>query len=37
MDPDFAILAEAWPTLPHALKEGILAMVKAAKIAKYAK
>jgi len=30
-DPDLAILATAWPTLPAALKAGILAMVKAAR------
>jgi hypothetical protein len=28
-DPDFALVADAWPTLPAALKAGILAMVKA--------
>jgi len=28
-DPDFRAVAEAWPSLPAALKAGILAMVKA--------
>ena len=28
-DPDLARLIEAWPTLPPALKAGILAMVEA--------
>ena len=30
-DPDLAQVAAAWPTLPPALRAGILAMVKAAK------
>ena len=29
-DPDLVAVANAWPTLPPALKAGILAMVKAA-------
>ena len=29
VDPDLATIAAAWPTLPAALKAGILAMVKA--------
>lgn len=29
-DPTFAVLADAWPTLPAAIKAGIVAMVKAA-------
>ena len=29
-DPDLAALITAWPTLPAALKSGIVAMVKAA-------
>ena len=29
-NPDFRILETAWPTLPAALKAGIVAMVKAA-------
>ncbi len=29
-DADFLALADAWPTLPPALKSGIVAMVKAA-------
>ena len=37
IDQDLAAVIQAWPTLPAALKAGILAMVKAAKIAKYAK
>ena len=28
-DPDLARIMEAWPTLPEALRAGILAMVKA--------
>ena len=31
LPPDLAELVNAWPTLPAALKAGILAMVKAAK------
>ena len=30
VDPDLATIVAAWPTLPAALKAGILAMVKAA-------
>ena len=30
-DPDLAKLVTAWPTLPEAIKAGIVAMVKAAK------
>lgn len=30
VDPDLARLVEAWPTLPAALKAGIVAMVNAA-------
>ncbi len=33
-DPDLAAVVDAWPTLPEALKAGILAMVKAAAVAK---
>jgi hypothetical protein len=29
-DPDLAAVVEAWPTLPAAIRAGILAMVKAA-------
>ena len=29
-DPDLAVVVEAWPTLPEAVRAGILAMVKAA-------
>ena len=29
-DPDLAAVVDTWPTLPEALKAGILAMVKAA-------
>jgi hypothetical protein len=29
-DPDLAVINAAWPTLPEALKAGILAMIKAA-------
>jgi hypothetical protein len=29
-DPDLAEVAQAWPTLPTALRTGILAMVRAA-------
>lgn len=28
--PDLAAISEAWPRLPQALKDGILAMVRAA-------
>jgi hypothetical protein len=31
MAPDLAELVAAWPTLPEAIKAGILAMVKATK------
>jgi hypothetical protein len=30
-EPDLQVLIDAWPTLPEALRCGILAMVKAAK------
>ena len=30
-DPDLATFVEAWPTLPEAVRAGIVAMVKAAK------
>jgi hypothetical protein len=30
-DPDLAAVVKAWPTLPEAIRAGILAMVKAAK------
>jgi len=30
LPPDLAAVAKAWPTLPGALKAGIVAMVKAA-------
>jgi len=29
-DPDLARMANAWPTLPDAIKAGILAMVRSA-------
>jgi hypothetical protein len=29
-DPDLARIVDAWPTLPSALKAGIVAMVRAA-------
>jgi hypothetical protein len=29
-DPDLAAMMSAWPSLPEAIKTGILAMVKAA-------
>ena len=29
IDPDLQVLMTAWPTLPDALRQGILAMVKA--------
>jgi hypothetical protein len=32
-DPDLALVLHAWPTLPDALRAGIVAMVKAAGIA----
>jgi hypothetical protein len=31
IDPDLAAILDAWPTLPDALKVGIVAMVKAAR------
>jgi hypothetical protein len=31
-DPDLAAIVAAWPELPEAIKAGILAMVKAARI-----
>lgn len=30
VDPDLAEIASAWPTLPDAIKAGVMAMVKAA-------
>jgi hypothetical protein len=30
-DPDFRLLRDTWPTLPAAVKAGILAMVRAVK------
>jgi hypothetical protein len=30
-DPDLAVVVAAWPSLPEAIRAGILAMVKAAK------
>jgi hypothetical protein len=30
IDPDFAALIDAWPTLPQAIRAGILALVRAA-------
>ena len=30
MDPALAAVIEAWPTLPEAIKAGILAMIRAA-------
>ncbi len=30
IDPDLALLIDAWPTLPAALKTGIVAMIEAA-------
>jgi hypothetical protein len=30
MDPDLASVIETWPSLPEAIRAGILAMVKAA-------
>jgi hypothetical protein len=29
-DPDLRAVVEAWPTLPEAMKAGILAMIRAA-------
>ena len=31
LDPDLAVVVDVWPTLPDAVKVGILAMVRAAK------
>jgi hypothetical protein len=31
LDPDLAAVVDAWPTLPAAIKAGILAMIGAAK------
>lgn len=31
-DADFLAVADAWPTLPVALKAGILAMIRAARV-----
>jgi hypothetical protein len=31
LDPDLTAILDAWPTLPDALKAGIVAMVKAAR------
>jgi hypothetical protein len=31
-DPELARIVDAWPTLPDALKAGILAMVEAASV-----
>jgi hypothetical protein len=31
MDPDLLAILEAWPTLPEAIKAGVVAMVKAAR------
>ena len=28
-DPDFALVADRWPTLPEALRAGIVAMIRA--------
>jgi hypothetical protein len=33
IDPELAIVVAAWPTLPPAICAGIIAMVKAAKLA----
>jgi hypothetical protein len=33
-DPDLSAVVDAWPTLPEALKDGILAMVRAASVEK---
>jgi hypothetical protein len=30
IDPNLTVIIEAWPTLPEAIKAGILAMVRAA-------
>jgi hypothetical protein len=30
-DPDLALVNEAWPNLPEAIRAGILAMIKTAK------
>ncbi len=31
-DPDLAAVVDAWPTLPEAIRAGILAMVKASRL-----
>jgi hypothetical protein len=31
-DPDLAVVVDAWPDLPEAIKAGILAMIKAFKL-----
>jgi hypothetical protein len=36
VDADLAAVMDAWPTLPEAIKAGILAMVKAAERAQSA-
>ena len=33
-DPDLAVVVDAWPRLPEALKAGILAMVRVASVEK---
>lgn len=30
IDPDLAMIIEAWPTLPESIKAGIVAMIRAA-------
>jgi hypothetical protein len=32
VDPDFAVVMDAWPNLPQAIKAGIVAMVRAARL-----